>query len=168
MGRFERFCPHDEVGELGGLRSGCWTAPAGRGRSKVHMEALRGAGQPIFDRPAPAGLKIHLLAAAAGAAQSSHSAGRPCASRLGAFQGHQITAPDSGDAAWQGRWSSWCSSQLNALLRGQHNDTVKAMRDEIAVALRRTGAYLSHLGRLKLGVASRARAAAPLSGVKIQ
>ena len=42
------------------------------------------------------------------------------------------------------------------------------MRDEIAVALRRTGAYLSHLGRLKLGVATSAREEAPLSGVKIQ
>ena len=79
-----------------------------------------------------------------------------------------MTTSDSGAAAWQGHWSSWCSSQLNALLRGQHNDTVKAIRDEIGPALHRTGAYLSHLGRLKLGVASRARAAAPLSGVKIQ
>ena len=78
-----------------------------------------------------------------------------------------MTSFDSGAAAWQGRWSSWCSSQLNALLRGQHNDTVKAIRDEIGPALRRTGAYLSHMGRLKLGVASRARAAAPLSSVKI-
>ena len=41
------------------------------------------------------------------------------------------------------------------------------MRDEIAAALRRTGAYLSHLGRLKLGVATSAREEAPLSGVKI-
>ena len=40
------------------------------------------------------------------------------------------------------------------------------MRDEIAAALRRTGAYLSHLGRLKLGVATSAREEAPLSGVK--
>ena len=78
-----------------------------------------------------------------------------------------MTSFDSGAAAWQGRWSSWCSSQLNALLRGQHNDTVKAMRDEIAAAPRRTGAYLSHMGRLKLGVTTRARAEAPLSGVKI-
>ena len=78
-----------------------------------------------------------------------------------------MTSFDSGAAAWQGRWSSWCSSQLNALLRRQHNDTVKAMRDEIAAALRRTGAYLSHLGRLKLGVATSAREEAPLSGVKI-
>ena len=58
-------------------------------------------------------------------------------------------------------------AELNTLLRSQHNDTVKAMRDEIAAALRRTGAYLSHLGRMKLGVATSARAAAPLSGVKI-
>ena len=57
MFRFERFCAHDEVRELGGLRSDCWTAPAGRGRPTMHMEALRGAGQPVFDRPAPAGLK---------------------------------------------------------------------------------------------------------------
>ena len=78
-----------------------------------------------------------------------------------------MTSFDSGAAAWQGRWSSWCSSQLNALLRRQHNDTVKAMRDEIAAVLRRTGACLRHLGRLKLGEASRARAEAPLSGVKI-
>ena len=78
-----------------------------------------------------------------------------------------MTSFDSGAAAWQGRWSSWCSSQLNAFLRGQHNDTVKAMRDEIAAALRRTGAYLSHLGRLKLGVATSAREEAPPSGVKI-
>ena len=112
--------------------------------------------------------KIHLLAAVAAAAQKSHSAGRPCASRLGAFQGRRMTTSDSGAAAWQGRWSSWCSSQLNALLRGQHNDTVKAIRDEIGPALRRTGAYLSHLGRLKLGVATSAREEAPLSGVKIQ
>ena len=78
-----------------------------------------------------------------------------------------MTSFDSGAAAWQGRWSSWCSSQLNSLLRGQHNDTVKAMRDAIAAAPRRTGAYLSHMGGLKLGVATRARAEAPLSGVKI-
>ena len=32
MEKFEGFCAHDEVRELGGLRSGCWTAPAGRGR----------------------------------------------------------------------------------------------------------------------------------------
>ena len=78
-----------------------------------------------------------------------------------------MTAFASGAAAWQGRWSSWCSLQLNGLLRGQHNDTVKAMRDEIAAALRRTGAFLSHLGRLKLGVATSAREEAPPSGVKI-
>ena len=41
------------------------------------------------------------------------------------------------------------------------------MRDEIAAALRRTGAYLSHLGRLKLGVATSACEEAPPSGVKI-
>ena len=35
---------------------------------------------------------------------------------------------------------------------GQHNHSVKAMQAEIAAALRRTGTYLSHLGRLKLGV----------------
>ena len=44
---------------------------------------------------------------------------------------------------------------------------VKAMQAEIAAALRRTGAYLSHLGRLKLGVATSAREEAPPSGVKI-
>ena len=61
-----------------------------------------------------------------------------------------------------------CSSQLNGLFRSQHNHSVKAMQAEIAAALRRTGAYLSRLGRLKLGVTSRARAEAPLSGIKIQ
>ena len=66
MARFDRCCPHDEVRELGGLRSDCWTAPAGRGRPTMHMEALRGAGQPVFDRPAPAGLKSLQSATAAG------------------------------------------------------------------------------------------------------
>ena len=45
--------------------------------------------------------KIHLLAAVAAAAQKSHSAGRPFASRLGTFQGRQMTAPDSGVAVLQ-------------------------------------------------------------------
>ena len=60
-----------------------------------------------------------------------------------------MTAVASGAAAWQGRRSCWCSSQLNGLLRSQHNHSVKAMQAEIAAALRRTGAYLSHMGRLK-------------------
>ena len=54
-----------------------------------------------------------------------HSAGRSCASRLGSFQGHQMTAFASGAATWQGRRSCWCSSQLNSLLRGQHSQDIQ-------------------------------------------
>ena len=79
MARFERFCAHNEVGELGG-----------RGATAGQLLQAE-AGPQFMWRPSVAQVsrystdlrqqvsKIHLLAAVAAAAQKSHSAGRPFA-----------------------------------------------------------------------------------------
>ena len=67
--------------ELWSLRSGCGSAPSCRGRSIPHVEALGGAGRPVFDRLAPAGLKTF------------HSAATRAALRRGPFSRQVMRQP---------------------------------------------------------------------------